>query len=256
MNFAVKSLVICAAAAAASVGFAGDRLDAIQKSGVIRVGTPADYRPFSMDENGTMKGFDIDLIEAMAAAAGWKVEYVKTPWKGLEAGIKENKFDVAVGGITQNLARTSWGAFLPGYAPFGKVALVRKADLKKFKTVNDLNQPSVRVTKNPGGTNEQFVLQNLKKAQISTHDKNYEIPGLVSAGKCDVMITETAEAKLYVKKYKNLAAAFLNNPLTPVNEMGFLMPTDDADYQRVMNHLWHLMEIRGQLKSLEVKWLD
>ena len=158
MKKILSAAVLLAAAALSASAMAGDRLDAVQKSGVLRVGTPADYRPFAMDENGAIVGHDIDVIEAMAAAAGWKVEYVKTPWKGIEAGVKENRFDVAVGGITQTLARTSWGAFLPGYAPFGKVALVRKSELGKYRTLEDLNQPSVRVIKNPGGTNEQFVL--------------------------------------------------------------------------------------------------
>lgn len=162
---------------------------------------------------------------------------------------------MAVGGITQTLARTSWGEFLPGYAPFGKVALVRKSDLPKYRTLEDLNQPSVRVIKNPGGTNEQFVLKNLTKAQVSTHDKNFEIPGLIAEGKGDVMITETAEAILYAKKNPKLGAAFINKPLTPVSEMGFLMPTDDADYARVMNYLWHLTQIRGDLSRAEAAWL-
>ena len=70
------------------------------------------------------------------------------------------------------------------------------------------------------------------------------------------MITETAEAKLYVKKYPELHAAFLDHPLTPVSEMGFMMPTDDADFTRSMRFLWRLMDIRGELDRLEDKWLD
>src|SRR3546814_9598455 len=89
---------------------------------------------------------------------------------------------------------------LPGYAPFGKVALVRKDQASKYKTVDDLNQPSVRVIKNPGGTNEAFVLENLKQAKVSTHEKNAEIPALIAEGKGDVMITETYEAQHYSKR--------------------------------------------------------
>ena len=61
---------------------------------------------------------------------------------------------------------------------------------------------------------------------------------------------------LYAKKNPKLHAAFLDNPLTPVNYMGFLMPTDDADYTRVMNYLWDLLDRRGELKSIEAKWLN
>ena len=235
---------------------AGERLDKINETKVIRVGTPADYRPFAMKEGEKLVGHDVDLIESMAKTAGWKVEYVVTPWKDLEAGIKGNKFDVAVGGITQTLARAGYADFLPGYAPFGKVALVNKKNKDRFTTPESLNDPSVRVIKNPGGTNEQYVLEHLKKAQVKTHDKNYEIPGMIAKDEGDVMITETAEAKLYVKKYPELHAAFLDHPLTPVSEMGFMMPTDDTDFTRSMRFLWRLMDIRGELDRLEDKWLD
>ena len=165
-----------------------------------------------------------------------------------------NKFDVAVGGITRSPARVVTGDFLPAYAPFGKVALINKKNKNKLTSLEKLNDPNVTVIKNPGGTNEQFVLQNLTKAKILTHEKNYEIPQLIAEGKGDLMITENAEAKLYAKKYPQLHAQFLDKPLTPVNYMGFWMPTDDPDYTRVMNYLWNLMDLRGELKALDEKY--
>lgn len=251
------ALAAVAALSMASGAFAGDRLDAVNRSGVLRVGTPADYRPFAMLEENAYVGHDVELVKAMAETAGWKVEFVRTPWKDLKAGLAENRFDVAVGGITQTVERTGLGVFLPGYAPFGKVALVTAGTASKYRTPEDLNQPSVRVIKNPGGTNEKYVLEHMQKAQISTHEKNYEIPGLIAEGKGDVMITETAEARIYLKKYSGkLEAVFLDASLTPVSEMGFWCPKDDADFVRVMEQLWHLTDIRGVQKTLGAKWLD
>ena len=59
---------------------AGERLDRIEETKVLRVGTPGDYRPFSMKEANGYAGYDIDLVKALAAAAGWKVEMVPTTW--------------------------------------------------------------------------------------------------------------------------------------------------------------------------------
>ena len=159
-----------------------------------------------MKEDSGYAGHDIDVVKAMAEVYGWKVEFVPTTWKQMAADLKDNRFDVAVGGITRSP--------------------------------------------------EAFVLANLTRAKVSTHDKNFEIPGLIAEGRGDVMITENAEAKLYAKKDKRLHAAFLENPLTPVNYMGFMLPVDDPDYTRVMNYLWDLLDRRGELKSIEAKWLD
>ena len=255
-----KVLALAVAAVVTGLSFiqaaqAGPRLDKIMETKVIRVGTPGDYRPFAIKTDTGFSGHDIDLIETMAKELGVKVEYVQTSWPNLMKDLQSNQFDVAVGGITRNVNRIRLVEMLPGYAPFGKVALVRSADKAKFTTADSLNQASVRVIKNPGGTNEAYVLANLKAAQVATHDKNAEIPALIADGKGDVMITETYEALHYAKADPRLHAAFINAPLTPVNTLGFMLPTDDADYVRVMDFVWGLVDSRGGVKQAADKWL-
>ena len=255
-----KALALAVAAVVTGLSFtqaaqAGPRLDKIMETKVIRVGTPGDYRPFAIKTDTGFSGHDIDLIETMAKELGVKVEYVQTSWPNLMKDLQSNQFDVAVGGITRNVNRIRLVEMLPGYAPFGKVALVRSADKAKFTTADSLNQASVRVIKNPGGTNEAYVLANLKAAQVATHDKNAEIPALIADGKGDVMITETYEALHYARVDTRLHAAFVDAPLTPKNYLGFMVPTDDADYTRVMGFVWGLMESRGAIKQAADKWL-
>ncbi|MDR1831920.1 MAG: transporter substrate-binding domain-containing protein [Fusobacteriaceae bacterium] len=250
-NVLIAVLVVLTAACA----YAGDRLDAILSKKVLRVGTPGDYRPFSMLTDGKYEGYDIDVIELIAKELGVTVEYVPTVWKNLLTDLKEDKYDLALGGITRNPTRVSQYEFLPGYAPFGKVALIRKTDKDKYTTLESMNKPEVRVIKNPGGTNEAFVLANLTGATVSTHEKNAEIPGLIAEGKGDVMITETFEALLYAQKDDRLYAAFIDKPLTPINKLGFMIQKDDPDYVRVLNFLWDLLETRGELQKAADKWL-
>lgn len=261
MNVTRRSLAsACAAllmglAAAALPAQAGPRLDKVMESKTLRVGTPGDYRPFAIKTEAGYSGHDIDLIEAMAKELGVKVEYVATSWPNLMKDLQSDKFDIAVGGITRNVARLRQVDMLPGYAPFGKVALVQAAANDRFTTRESLNQPGVRVIKNPGGTNEAYVLQNLTAAQVSTHDKNAEIPGLIAEGKGDVMITETYEALHYARTDPRLHAAFIDAPLTPVNTLGFMIPVDDADYARVIRFSWELVDSRGGVKAAAQKWL-
>ena len=69
------------------------------------------------------------------------------------------------------------------------------------------------------------------------------------------MITETYEALHYAKADPRLAAIFIDAPLTPTNTLGFLMPKDDADYTRVMQFVWGLVDSRGAVKQAADKWL-
>ena len=255
-TFSLAALTLAIGLASLTAAHAGPRLDRIMESKTIRVGTPGDYRPFAIKTDAGYSGHDIDVVELMAKELGAKVEYVPTTWPNLMKDLQSDKFDVAVGGITRNVTRIRQVAMLPGYAPFGKVALVRTADKAKFVAPDDLNKASVRVIKNPGGTNETYVLQNLKAAQVSTHDKNAEIPGLIAEGKGDAMITETYEALYYSKADPRLFAAYLDAPLTPTNKLGFMIPADDADYTRVMGFVWDLLDKRGTLKQAADKWLN
>jgi cyclohexadienyl dehydratase len=234
---------------------AGDRLNRILETKTLRVGAPGDYRPFAMLEDGKYEGFDVDVIAMMAGELGLRVEYVPTSWPKLMEDHLADKFDVSLGGITRNVARMLRADFLPAYAPFGKVALIRAEDREKFTTPESLNQPDVRVIKNPGGTNEKYVDANLTKAKVTTHGSNAEIPGLIAGGKGDVMITDTHEALLYSKKDSRLAVAFFDAPLTPVACKGFMLQTDDPDFVRVMKFVWEELQLRGELKKAEDRWL-
>ncbi|URI11532.1 transporter substrate-binding domain-containing protein [Aquincola tertiaricarbonis] len=248
--------VAIAASALLSPAHAGPRLDRIVESKTLRVGTPGDYRPFAITAGTGYEGHDIDVIEKIAKELNVTIQYVPTSWPNLVADLKADKFDVAVGGITRNVTRIRQFEMLPGYAPFGKVALVRTADAARYQSLADLDQANVRVIKNPGGTNETFVLANFRQAQVSTHPKNAEIPALIADGKGDVMITETYEALVYAKADPRLTAKFVDSPLTPKNYLGFMLPTDDADYTRVMRFAWDLVDQRGGLEQARQRWLN
>jgi cyclohexadienyl dehydratase len=234
---------------------AGDRLNRILETKVLRVGTPGDYRPLAMLENGKYEGFDVDVISLIAKELGVKVEFVPTTWPKLMEDHLADKFDISLGGITRNVVRMVKTDFLPPCAPFGKVALIRADDKWKFTTPESLNQPDVRVIKNPGGTNEKYVDAFLTKAKVTTHQKNAEIPGLIAEGKGDVMITDTYEALVYSKKDSRLFVAFINKPLTPLAYKGYMLQNDDQDYVRVMKFIWDELQLRGELKAAEDKWL-
>lgn len=57
------SLLSALALGAVTPASAGDRLDNIMEKKVLRVGTPGDYRPFSMKEDGKFVGHDIELVQ-------------------------------------------------------------------------------------------------------------------------------------------------------------------------------------------------
>ena len=199
----------------------------IKASGKLLVGSTGDYKPMSYlnKETGKYEGFDAEMAESLAKNLGVKVEYVPTMWKTLQADTLAGKFDVAICGITVTDARKAVMAMSDGYLTFGKTILCTSSKAGQFKSLEDVNQPSVRVMYNPGGTNEKFAKEFTSKAQLMMHEHNAEIPGLVGEGKADVMITETMEARRYAKDNPKVAAPLVDKPFTE-NHFGVLMQKD------------------------------
>src|SRR5436305_14055141 len=101
----VVIVVWLAASAAPAQEVPGSRLDAVQKSGRLRVCTPGDYTPFALQkQEGSFEGLDVDLVQTAAKALGAEAVFVKSAWPTLMKDFVE-KCDVAVGGISVTLDR-------------------------------------------------------------------------------------------------------------------------------------------------------
>lgn len=253
----LKLFLICAIVLMFQVAEAG-HLEEIAARGTIRIGTTGDYRPMSYfnEKTGEYEGIDAELSKIIADSLGVKIEYVPTTWKTLTADTLAGKFDIALCGISRNYARAKTLAMSDGYGVgyFGKTILCRKKDAKKFRSLADIDKPSVRVMINPGGTNEIFAKTNLKNAQLIVYNENAEIPNQISIGNADIMITETVEALNYIALDKNLAAPLIDKPFT-THSCGILMQKGDQEFLNYINFV--LAEIRddGTLGKLEQKYL-
>ncbi len=233
------------------------RLDEIIKRGKIRVGTTGDYKPFTYwnPETGQFEGYDIDAAKMLAKDLGVEVEFVRTSWPTLMKDLQADRFDIAMGGISRNLEREKKAHFSAPYIRDGKSPLIRKEDKDRFKSLQDIDQPSVKIAVNPGGTNEKFVRENIKHAQVTVVENNLSIPQLVAEGKYDVMITDSVEARFYAKQDERLYAALADRPFT-VHEKGYLMHRGDLNFQNWINLWMEEMKLQGKFEELERKWIE
>ncbi len=255
---ALVSFLVAAACLCPFSDAAAGHLEDIAARGTIRIGTTGDYIPMSYlnPATGEYEGIDAELSKIIADSLGVKIEYVKTSWPTLTADTLAGKFDVALCGISRNYNRAKSMAMSDAYGEgvFGKTILCRKEDAAKFKSIADMNQKTVRIMINPGGTNEKFARANLTNAQLIVHQANAEIPTLIAEGKADIMITETVEAAQYIKKDKRLAAPLINEPFTR-HSCGALMVKGDQEFLNYINFVLAELKMDGTLARLEKTYL-
>ena len=223
---------------------------------ILRVGTTGDYKPVSFynKDIDAYEGIDIELSELYAKEHNLKLNFVPTTWPTLLEDTINNKFDFAICGITITEKRQQNALMTNGYLTAGKTFLMRKEDVDKYKSIEDVNRPNVRVMINPGGTNEQFALANLQSSNIIVHQVNEEIPGLISKGEADIMVTEVMEGLVYIKEFDNLEVPLFKTPFTN-NPIGILLNKSRKDLQEELNKWLDIKLKDGTIERIKQKYI-
>ncbi|WP_354637122.1 ABC transporter substrate-binding protein [Kitasatospora camelliae] len=150
----------CGTAASGSDAPLHDQLpDSVKKAGVIRVGASLTAAPVIFrDPSGRADGLDPDLATAMAKILGVRFEFQDVgPFGNVLPGLLDSKYDIAMSGITDNLARQQ-GADATGkkinegvdfvdYFMAGTGIMVRKGNPSKIAKIDDLCGRNVAVKK-------------------------------------------------------------------------------------------------------------
>lgn len=245
----------CAPGFAASHDQAHQRLADIITRGTLRVGTTGDYKPFSYrsNANSPLIGFDIDMARRLAARLGVKLDLVTTSWPSLMHDLAGDRFDIVMSGVSVSEARQKTALFSVAYLKDGKTPISLCAEQARFQTLAQIDQPSVRVIVNPGGTNESFVRANLQQAQIALYPDNNRIFDQILEGKAELMITDAIEARLQQRLKPTLCALHPESPFN-YSEKAYLLPQDSVWKAVVDQWLQQNLEDGTVAKSLE-KWL-
>ncbi len=231
------------------------RLDEIIARGVLRVGTTGDYKPFSFRPNpsSTFIGLDIDLAGQLAKALGVQVELVPTSWPTLMKDLGEDRFDIAMSGVSISLERQKKALFSIPTLTDGKTPITRCENKDRFQTLAQIDQPGVRLIVNPGGTNERFARANIKQASITVFPDNVHIFDQIVAGQADLMITDAIETRLQQKLKPQLCALHADAPFD-FSEKAYLMPRD-LIWKAFVDQWLHQTLASGAFAPLLEKWL-
>jgi cyclohexadienyl dehydratase len=183
-----------------------------------------------------------------------EAEFVKTTWPTLSQDLAANKFDIAMGGISDNPDRRKQFLISDPILEDGKVPLARSAEIGRYSSLNEINQPQVRVVENAGGTNLKFAEENLKSAKLIVVKDNKETIDYLLQNKADVMITDRIEAFYRQKTIPGLSIINPENLLTKSSKV-YLIGKSNIGLLDAVNQWIKKMKESEQIILLKKQWL-
>jgi cystine transport system substrate-binding protein len=183
--------VAVALVAAVSLGGCGGGSDA----NTLRVGTEGTYSPFSFQgTDGKLTGYDVEVVEAVGAKLGKKVEFVQTPWDAIFAALEAKRFDLVANQVTINAERKAKYDLSEPYT-ISKGVIVTRADNTDINSLADLKGKTTAQTTT---SNWATVARNAG-ATVEGVEGFVQAVQLLKDGRVDATVNDTLAVAEYQK---------------------------------------------------------
>ena len=217
----------------------------------LRVGMSGGYYPFTYVEQDELKGFEVDLMNAIGNITGDDVEFVTASFSGLAGMLDSRRIDTIANQITITPERQEKYLFSDPYVYDGAQVVVRKGN-DAIHGVEDLKGKTVAVNL---GSNYEQLLNELPYADdinIKTYDSNIEQD--VALGRADAFVMDRVSATQVIKD-KPLPLELAGQPFSKI-ENAYPFRDDEAGAamkDRIDEALAELRE-SGKLSDISEKW--
>lgn len=198
------------------------------------VGTDAAYAPFeSQNEKGEIVGFDIDVVKAIAAKAGFEVKFVNTPWEGIFNTLAQGDRDFLVSAITITDERKQTMDFSDPY--FDAQQLIAVKETSKVAKFDDLKKLKVGVQ--TGTTGDEVVTK--LQGKNSTNVKRFESTPLalkeLESGGVDAVVADNGVVINYVANNAGSKFKTVSDKSFMPEQYGLAVKKGNAELQAALN---------------------
>ncbi|MFD0360214.1 transporter substrate-binding domain-containing protein [Nocardia sp. GCM10030253] len=224
-------------------------------SNELRVCTPGDYPPYSVGDGADgYIGIDIELIRGFADVLRRPIQFVPVTWATLATDFGPKRCDIAVGGISDLPARRGFSDFSISYGTDGKAPITRRTSGADYSTIEQINQPGVRVIANRGGTNEAFARKNFPDAQLTLWNDNLTLFDELDQGRVDVFVTDSVEGRYRVREHPGLQVLHPDSPFDSFQKV-FLLRKNDPVLAATVNAWLAAQLATGAVDRSFAQWI-
>ena len=208
-----------------------------QEAVVLTVGTNAAFEPFEMmaEDGETIIGFDVDLINAIAADQGMEVEMVNMEFDGLVMAVQNGQLDAAIAGMSITPERQEQVAFTAPYYDAG-LNIAVAADNEDITSEADL---AGKVVASQMGTTGAAKSLELQEAGVVAEVKLLENINVcmlaLGNGEVDAVIMDIPVNGAYVAAHPEVAKIAAEFVVEEPEQFGIAVSLDNTELLDKLN---------------------
>ena len=222
-----------------------------QSSGKLTVATDATWPPFEFVDTSTkeIKGFDIDVMKAIAEKADLDIEFVNVGWDPLLAGMAQGTYDMAISSITITEDRKKDMLFSDPYFDAGQIVVVRIEESTITGPGNLAGMVGAQI-----GTTGAFEIDKIAAAELKTYDDiGFAFQDLMN-GQTVAVVCDNPVALGYVaenpSKLKTVGDVFTDE------SYGIAVAKRNADLLPKLNAAIAVLKAEGTFDKASKDWLE
>lgn len=207
------------------------------------------YKPFSFEEGGELKGFDIDIGNAIAEEMGLEPNPVTSPFQTIIQGLNSNRYDAIIGSMSKTAEREEQVSFSDPYYYSGGAIFVREGNTE-IQSAEDLEGATIGVVGQ--STYEEAALDYTDQDNIQYYDSDVvALNDLTIEGRLDAVIT--ADVVGFEAQNSGLEIEMVGDPLW-IEQPSIAVRKDDEELLAAINEALDTIIENGTYDEISQKW--
>jgi polar amino acid transport system substrate-binding protein len=214
-------------------------------------GTTVPYPPFEyVDDEGNIVGFDPDLLDAIARAAGFTYELDNTSWVDILQRLAAGEFDALISAVTITEERLRIVDFSDPYFQTGQVIVVR-ADDTGINGRDDLPGHFVGVER--GTVGDSLATEIVGEPYVRRYDQISLAFSALAEGDIDAVVCDLPTAGHIIEADPELDAKIVGAPLSD-EFYGIAVRKNQPAVLAAINEGLHAVSADGSYDAIYERW--
>ena len=231
-----------------------DKLDLGLDIESVTVATSPGYEPFEFEEDGELKGYDVDIWNEFEERTGIEVKWEYADFSGLLGLISSGKADAVSAQMSPTPEREESFCFSDPVNYYGSTVVVAE-DNEEIKSVDDLSGKTV-------GVGSGNAMQQSVEVMYPDGDVKFEVYTSatleamlddIAYGRIDAVLAQDIQTYMAMKANENLKLKVLD-PFE-YGTATIVFDKENTELRDAMNKFIEILREDGTLKEISEKWV-